>query len=74
MQHFLMAISLKHTENTVPANLCDDWDCVLWCDSPLGPTVGLALHQEAVCSLLSPYKCTYTVFEGPQCSSIIENI
>lgn len=58
----------------VPANLWDDWGCVLWCNSPLGPTVGLVPHQEVACSLLSPYKCTDRAYEGPQCSSIIENI
>lgn len=56
------------------SNLADGWDCGLWCDSPLCPTAGLVPHQEVVCSLLSPYKCTDRVFEGPPCSSIIENI
>lgn len=61
-------------KNQVPADLCGGWDCGLWCDSLLGPTSDLVPHQGEACSLLSPYKCTCSACEGPQCSSTTENI
>lgn len=80
MQHLLKKCMTKQLSQiciysgAYSSNLGDGWDCGLWCDSPLCPNAGLAPHQGVVCSLLSPYKCTDRVFEGPPCSSIIENI